>query len=103
MADEATLVDNVTRNADGSVIVKLATPITVDGDEVTRVTVPALKGRHMMLCPFKASDPGSVEIGAFVSFAALIVKPKGAIEEMSPADALAVAAEVGNSMNKSPA
>ena len=96
-------MDNIARNEDGSVVITLTTPIQLDGDEVTKVTIPALKGKHMMLCPYRAADPTSVEIGAIVSFAALVVKPKGAIEEMSPTDALAVAAEVGNSMSKSAA
>lgn len=87
------------RNADGSVIVKLSEPIKVGNEEFSRLTIPALRGRHMRLCPFKAGDV-DVPMGLLVEFAALIVQPAGAVDELDPLESLAVGAEVAALMGK---
>ena len=88
------------RNTDGSVIVKLAKPITLHGEQVDRATIPALRGKHMRICPFGADDGASVPMSKLVEFAALVVVPAGFVDELGPMEALAVAAEVATSVGK---
>lgn len=84
------------RNADGSTIVKLSAPIQVGGEELTRVTIPKLKGKHLKRAAFATE----VTIGHLVALAAEIVQPAGAVDEMEPDDALAVANEVASVLGK---
>lgn len=75
-------------NKDGSCTVKLESPIMVGGEEISRLTIPAIKGRHLMTAPFAYSDIPSM--GDWSTFAARIVTPAGAFEELEVADAIAV-------------
>jgi hypothetical protein len=72
------------KNSDGSTIVKLAEPIKLGGDELTRVTIPKLRGKHLIGAPVLDS------MGQYLVIAARVVEPKGALEEMTPADAVAI-------------
>jgi hypothetical protein len=71
-------------NSDGTTIVKLDAAIVVNGADVSRVTLPKLKGKHL----FGAPPLGSM--GAILQWAAGIVEPKGALEEMDPVDAVEI-------------
>jgi hypothetical protein len=88
----------IDRNSDGSCTVKLTEPVTVGGEILSRVTIPALKGKHMMKAPFLGAN---IPIGQLVEFAGLIVMPAGAVEEMSIQDAMLIASEVATMLGKS--
>ena len=85
-------------NQDGSVIVMLQAPIRVRGEEHDRLTIPALKGKHLKSAPFVGSD---MAIGQLVDWANKIVEPAGAVDELSVTDAMKVATEVATSLSKS--
>jgi hypothetical protein len=86
-------------NADGSIIVKLSRAVRMDnGEEISRVTIPAITGAHLMHAPFTGGD---VPLGQIVTFAARIVQPAGAVEKMRMDDALACARALGEAMGKS--
>jgi hypothetical protein len=87
-------------NQDGSVIVTLAAPITLNGEKHDKVTIPALRGKHMRVCPFMAGQ-ADVRIADLVEFAAEIVVPHGAVDEMTPSDAIQVGSEVALMLGKS--
>jgi hypothetical protein len=83
----------------GHVIVKLAHTIKVDGDETDKVTIPALKGKHLARIPFHY---GAVPtIGQQLEWANWVVVPLGAVEEMHPSDAMAVSSQVYSMLGKS--
>jgi hypothetical protein len=88
----------VSRNEDGSAIVQLRTPVTVDGETLSRVTIPALRGRHMMSAP-NLTD--TTTIGELITWATKVVEPRGAVEEMVPGDAVLVGNELLASLGKS--
>jgi hypothetical protein len=75
-------------NEDSSAIVKLSEPIRVGKEELTRVTIPKIRGRHMFKAPVMAHG---MPIGPVIEWASHIVIPAGAVEEMCPKDAIAVA------------
>lgn len=75
---------SIEKNADGSAIVKLSEPVTVRGEELSRVTIPRLKGKHLF------GAPPLTSIGMVLEWASKIVEPRGALEEMTPEDAVAV-------------
>lgn len=87
-------------NQDGSVIVKLSYPVTVNGEQTERATIPALRGKHLRVCPFNAGT-ADIPVGKLVEFAALIVMPVGVVDELDPVDAIAVGAEVAAQVGKS--
>jgi hypothetical protein len=68
-------------NSDGTTIVILSEPIKVGKEELTRCTIPKLRGKHLMGLPPLDS------LGQFIAFAARVVLPMGAVEEMCPEDA----------------
>jgi len=70
--------------SDGTAIVKLSEPITVNDLEINRATIPKLKGRHLF------GAPPLTSIGMILQWAANVVEPKGALEEMSTEDAVQV-------------
>lgn len=86
-------------NQDGSVIVTLSESITVGKETLEKVTIPALRGAHMRVCPFVAGSE-SYRVEEFVEFAARIVIPVGAVDAMAPADAIEVGSEVATLMGK---
>lgn len=88
----------VEHNADGSCIITLSTPVTVGGEKVARVTVPRLTGRHLFRMPAISQD---ASIGVIVEWATTVVTPRGAVEEMDPTDAIAVASALLDSLGKS--
>ena len=75
----------VTRNPDGSAVVVLRMPVTIAGETLSRVTIPALRGRHMMSAPNLTDD---TPIGEVITWANKVVEPRGAIEDMHPLDAV---------------
>lgn len=85
-------------NKDGSTTIKLVDAITVGGEESMRATIPALRGKHLMAIPFVAGEVPS--LGELVTWAARVVEPVGAIELMSPSDAIDVAGEVASMLGK---
>ncbi len=89
----------ITKNTDGSCVVKLSGSIHVGGEEISRVTIPAIKGKHMRSAPFSAGV--NVTLGHLVTFAAEIIQPAGSVDEMSPDDAIYCAQEVAALLNKS--
>lgn len=88
-------------NAEGSVSIRLAKPVKVNGEEMSMATIPALKGKHMKVCPFGAGDGANVPFSKIVEFASIVVVPSGFVDELDPMDALAVGAEVAALMGKS--
>ena len=80
-------------NADGSAILKLTTPVSFNGDEVSRLTVPRVTGRHLRSAPFLL-DGNAVSLGQIVSFAASVVLPVGIVDELDAQLARDVATEV---------
>lgn len=88
----------IEKNSDGSCIVKLDTPVKVDGETISRVTVPKITGRHLFTCPvINAGTP----IGVAVEWASKVVTPAGAVEVMEPADAVFVAQTLLGALGKS--
>lgn len=79
-------------NKDGSIIVKLDAPIKLRGEEHQRLTIPAIKGKHMRLCTIKGD--GSDTVGTLIEFAAQVVEPIGSVDELEPMDAVTVAGAV---------
>lgn len=91
----------IVANEDGSAIVKLSETIRVANQELTRVTIPKVRGRHLFKAP--VMGPG-LPIGPVIEWASHIVTPAGAVEEMCPKDAIAVANWIlDNWAKKSPA
>lgn len=89
------------RNQDGTVIVKLTTPIVFKGEELSRVTIPPLRGKHIKSCPFTLSELADVPIGKVVDFASRVVEPLGCVDEMAPLEAIEVGGELATMMGKS--
>lgn len=85
-------------NPDGSVIVKLDAPIKVDGAELGRLTIPKLRGKHLRLAPWFLV--GSPRTGELAEFAALVVEPPGAFDELEATDARDIAIHVGLMLGK---
>lgn len=81
-------------NSDGTIIMTLSEPVTVNGALHERVTIPKLRGRHLMGVPTLDS------LGKYVELAARVVEPRGAVEEMCPGDAVAVADQLLSVMGK---
>jgi hypothetical protein len=69
------------KNSDGSVICVLSTPVKFKGEEHERVTVPALKGKHLKVV---SADDTSATI------ASKVVEPVGIYDELVIADAVEV-------------
>lgn len=90
----------VEHNKDGSSIVRLSEPVTVGNEELTRVTIPALRGKHMRLAPWPLGRP--MTVGELIDFAARVVEPLGVVDELTAADARDVAVEVMLKLGKSP-
>jgi hypothetical protein len=87
------------KNQDGTIIVKLDAPIAVDGEQLDRLTIPALTGKHLKHCPFPLSSAGTATLGQLVEFASKIVEPIGCVDALKPVDALAVASHVGAALS----
>ena len=79
-------------NQDGSFVVKLDGEITVNGDTLSRVGIPVIRGRHLMAAPFAFGE--SPSLGEWATLASRIVTPPGAYEELGVQDAIDVAAKV---------
>jgi hypothetical protein len=79
-------------NADGTVIVKLAQPITFAGQPLSRLTIPALRGKHMRLAtwPFGLRPT----MGQLFELAAQVIEPAGALDELDAWIARDVAGEL---------
>lgn len=90
--------ERVLRNADGSVVVRLLEPVTFDGEKITRVTLPALRGRHMRSAPM--FDEG-ITLGDLIEWASKVVQPAGIVDELSPGDCITLAEELATSVGKS--
>jgi len=86
-------------SADGATIVVLRSPVKWRGEETERVTIPALKGRHLARIPFTVGDVPT--LGALVEWASAIVLPAGIVDELHPSDAIAIANEVYAALGKS--
>jgi hypothetical protein len=86
-------------NADGSIVVQLAGEIKLKNEVYSRVTIPALRGKHLARLTFGlGSTPSNAQI---IEWADYVVEPLGSVGEMSPRDALAVSAEVYSLLGKS--
>jgi hypothetical protein len=86
-------------NADGSVIVKLAKPVRWKGEELTRLTIPRITGRHMKHAPWEFGQP--LTTGMIVEFAAQVVEPLGVLDELDAVVARDVSVEVFATLGKS--
>jgi hypothetical protein len=76
-------------NSDGTTIVILSESIKVGKEELTRCTIPKLRGKHLFKMP--AFSQENIPLGIIVEWATHIVEPRGAVDEMVPKDANAVA------------
>lgn len=90
---------SVAHNKDGSAIITLSEPITVKGQELTRVTIPAPRGKTLRLSPFVLGEQPTV--GQLIEYAARVVQPEGAVDEMSTEDAMLCGNELANMLGKS--
>ena len=88
----------VTRNDDGSAVIALRMPVTIAGETITRVTIPALRGRHMMSAPNLTND---TTIGELITWANKVIEPRGVVEDMVPADAVLVGNSLLEALGKS--
>lgn len=95
---DAEALSHVEFSDDGSAIVRLHRPIKVDGDTLSRVTIPALRGRHMMSAPDLTEE---TQIGEVITWATKVVEPRGAVEEMFPQDAITTAKALAALLGKS--
>lgn len=91
----------ISHNADGSAIVVLGTPVKFNGDEFTRVTIPAFRAKHLRRLHLEGGKVARVSDMA--DFAANVVEPAGVYDEMTPADGLFVAEQVMVMLGKSQA
>lgn len=89
----------VDRNSDGALILKLAQPVQLNGELVSRLTIPALTGRHMRACPWTWGERPTV--GRLVRFAASIVEPRGVVDVLPAILARDVGVEVMLALGKS--
>lgn len=89
----------VDRNADGSSVLKLARPVQFNGEAVSRLTIPALTGRHMRACPWTWGERPTV--GRLVRFAAAVVEPRGIVDVLPAVIARDVGVEVMLALGKS--
>ncbi len=85
-------------NSDGSRVGKLDKPVRVGKEDVDRITLPALTGRHMRHAKFKGAE---IDIGQLVDFASHVALPVGVVDELSAMDSMAVATEVAVMLGKS--
>lgn len=88
----------IDKNADGSCIVKLSTPIQLGDETVSRVTIPRITGKHLFKMPVITL---SSSMGPVIEWASHVVLPQGAVEELSPADAVSVAEALLGAVGKS--
>lgn len=88
-------------NADGVVIVKLSSPVKFGGEQLTRLTIPRLTGRHMRKAQWEYGVP--LTTGLIVDFAAYVVEPIGVLDELDAIVARDVAVEVFSLLGKSQA
>jgi hypothetical protein len=83
----------------GPTIVVLAHPFQFKGETQDRVTIPHLTGKHLMRLNIR--DGNSATIGDQIAWASWVVLPLGAVEDMHPADALAVGGKLFELLGKS--
>ncbi len=89
----------IEHNRDGSTVLKLSASVKVGGEKVDRLFIPALTGRHMRRAQWSLSEGASV--GDLVTFAAEVVEPVGAVDELPAWVARNVGVEVANALGKS--
>lgn len=77
--------------SDGSVIVKLSSPVNVKGEATSRLTIPRLRGKHMFAIKGNINELGT---GPTFEWADGVVEPHGAVGELEPMDALEVVARL---------
>lgn len=85
-------------NADGTVIVKLREPFRFKGEMLQRLTIPRLTGRHMRLAPWAVGE--TFTVGEIAEFAAKVIEPAGAFDELDAIVAKDVCLEVIFAMGK---
>lgn len=75
----------VEHNADGSAVIILEKPVTFtagkEEDETNRLTVPALRGKHLRMLPVELGE-SKVQWADIANFAARITLPAGAFDEL---------------------
>jgi hypothetical protein len=92
--------DRLLDNQDGSSIYRLVTATRFKNEDHPRVTIPALKGKHLARLPFSVNGKDTT-IGEMIAFASSVVQPVGIVEEMTPEDAIMVAHAVARALGKS--
>lgn len=85
-------------NEDGSAIVKLAQPVKLGNELVSRLTIPAITGKHMRACPWRFGE--TVSIGGAVDFAASLIEPAGIVDVLPAILARDLGGEVLELMGK---
>jgi hypothetical protein len=85
-------------NKDGTMIVTLDAPVVLGGEEISRLSVPKLRGKHLRNAPWGLT--GNATLGQLCEFAASIVLPEGAFDELDATDARDVALHVGGMLGK---
>jgi hypothetical protein len=89
----------IDQNSDGSVVVKLRRPVRFNGEDYTRLTIPALTGRHMRACPYSLGE--RPVLGELVTFAQAVIEPVGVVDVLPAAIARDLGVEVMMSVGKS--
>jgi hypothetical protein len=85
-------------NADGSVIVKLEKAVRFKGEDLTRLTIPRITGRHMRHASWEYGSP--LTTGMLIDFAAHVVEPLGVLDELDAIVARDVSVEVFATLGK---
>jgi len=99
MEDRVSKIEFKPESKDGSTIVVLSRAFKHRGDDMERVTIPALTGKHMMRLPMTEGEVPTV--GQLIEWANWVVTPLGCVEDMHPSDALDIARRVYANLGKS--
>jgi hypothetical protein len=79
-------------NADGSAVVRLRDPVRFGGQQLTRLTIPQITGRHMRACTWGLFDRPT--LGQVMAWASDVVEPQGVLDELDANLARDLATEV---------
>jgi hypothetical protein len=70
----------IEHNQDGSAVVKLRDVVRYQGEDHTRLTIPAMTGKHMRRAAWSVNEGATV--GDIITFANEVVIPAGIVDEM---------------------
>lgn len=80
------------QNADGSAVVRLRDPVRYRDQELTRLTIPVITGRHMRAASWQLFEKPT--LGQVMAWSSGVVQPDGVLDEMEANLARDIATEV---------